>query len=176
MVMEIEEDLKNSEKSVGFLYFLKKLWSAFLIYNSYAFNLSTIFINFLIFSNIMWPGEDFHATEMGIMVGTGMYCMAISGILFGILADKYSRILLMSLTEIIFGVGLLCNGLAPAGLGTPTFIFFLVFNLIRGFASGGFYPIINSFANDATEENQRSQFFGILQALFQLFKIIGMII
>jgi len=174
--MEIEDNIKNSEKSVGFFYLLRKLWSNFLLYNSYAFTLSTVFINFLIFSNIMWPGEGFHATELGIMVGAGMYGMAISGILFGILADKYSRIVLMSFTEIIFGVGLFFNGLAPAGLGTPTFIFFLVFNLVRSFASGGFYPIINSFTNDAVEEKQRSQFFGILQALFQLFQIIGMVI
>ncbi len=174
--MEIEDNLKNSEKSVGFFYLLKKLWSNFLLYNSYAFTLSTIFINFLIFSNIMWPGEDPHVAELGIIVGTGMYGMALSGIIFGILADKYSRIVLMSFTEIVFGVGLLYNGLAPAGLGTPTFTFFLVFNLVRSFASGGFYPIINSFANDTTEEKQRSQFFGILQALFQLFQIIGMII
>ncbi|MFX0025020.1 MAG: MFS transporter [Candidatus Hermodarchaeota archaeon] len=174
--MEIEDNLKNSEKSKGFFYLLRKLWSNFLIYNSYAFTLSTIFINFLIFSNIMWPGDDFHASELGIMVGTGMYGMAISGIIFGVLADKYSRIVLMSFTEIVFGVGLLYNGLAPAGIGTTTFNFFLVFNLVRSFASGGFYPIINSFVNDATEEKQRSQFFGILQALFQLFQIMGMLI
>ncbi|MGB5910272.1 MAG: MFS transporter [Promethearchaeia archaeon] len=174
--MEIEDNLKNSEKLGGFFYLLRKLWTNFLLYNSYAFTLSTIFINILIFSNIMWPGEDPHVAELGLIVGTGMYGMAISGIIFGILADKYSRIVLMSLTEIVFGVGLLYNGLAPAGLGTTTFMFFLVFNLVRSFASGGFYPIINSFANDSTEEKQRSQFFGILQALFQLFQIIGMLI
>jgi len=99
--MEIEDNLKNSEKSVGFFYLLRKLWTNFLLYNSYAFTLSTIFINILIFSNIMWPGEDLHVAELGIIVGTGMYGMAISGIIFGILADKYSRIVLMSFTEIV---------------------------------------------------------------------------
>ncbi|GAH01366.1 unnamed protein product, partial [marine sediment metagenome] len=62
------------------------------------------------------------------------------------------------------------------GLGLETFTYFLLFSLLRGFATGGFWPIINSFGNDSTEEGERSQFFGILQALFQLFQIIGMVV
>ncbi len=160
----------------GFLYLLKKLWTNFLIYNSYAFTVSMIFINFIIVSNIMWPGEVFHSSELGIMVGTGMYAMAVSGLFFGYLADRYSRINLMSFTEIIFGIGIFINGLAPGGLGLITFNFFLVCNLLRSFSSGGFYPIIISYVNDSTEEKEKSQFFGMLQALFQLFQISGMII
>ncbi|MFW9828887.1 MAG: MFS transporter [Candidatus Thorarchaeota archaeon] len=154
----------------------KRVWQTFLIYNSYAFTLSMIFINFVLVSNLMWPGEDFHSSEFGLMVGTGMYVMAFSGILFGFLADKYSRKVLMSIAEVIFGFGLLFNGFVPEGLGLTTFYFFLVYNLIRSFSSGGFYPIIVSYVNDSTEERERSQFFGILQALFQLFQIIGMFI
>ena len=159
----------------GFFYLLKKLWMNFLIYNSYAFTVSMIFINFIIVSNIMWPGEEFHSSEMGIMVGTGMYVMALSGLLFGYLADRYSRVNLMSFSEIIFGIGVFFNGLAPGGLGLITFNFFLICNLIRSFASGGFYPIIISYVNDSIEEKEKSQFFGMLQALFQLFQISGMI-
>jgi MFS family permease len=160
----------------GFLYLLKKLWTNFLIYNSYAFTVSMIFINFIIVSNIMWPGEVFHSSELGIMVGTGMYAMAVSGLFFGYLADRYSRINLMSVTEIIFGIGIFINGLAPGGLGLITFNFFLVCNLLRSFSSGGFYPIIISYVNDSTEEKEKSHFFGMLQALFQFFQISGMII
>jgi len=168
--------MKDSKKQEGFFYLLKKLWLTFLSYNSYAFTLSMIFINFVLVSNLMWPGEDFHSSEFGIMIGTGMYVMAFSGLFFGFLADRYSRKLLMSITEIIFGFGLFFNGFVPEGLGLTTFYFFLVFNLIRSFSSGGFYPIVISYVNDSTEEKERSQFFGILQALFQLFQIIGMLV
>ena len=168
--------MENIQKKEGFLYLLKKLWVNFLVYNSYAFTVSMIFINFVIVSNIMWPGETFHSSELGIIVGTGNYVMAISGILFGYLADRYSRIYLMAFAEVIFGLGLVLNGFVPDGLGLVTFNFFLICNLIRSFTSGGFYPIIISYVNDSTKEKQRSQFFGMLQALFQLFQITGMIL
>jgi MFS family permease len=113
---------------------------------------------------------------MGILVGVYMYMMAFSGILFGVLADRYSRKYLMVITEVIFGLGYLLNGFVPQGLGMQTFIPFLSFNLMRGFAAGGIWPIINSYGNDSTTEDERSQFFGMLQALFQLFQIVGMVI
>jgi MFS family permease len=171
----IENETKKETK-VGFFRIIKRLWPSFVIHNSFAFALSSIFINFLIVSNIIWPGESFHSAEMGLLVGISTYATAISGILFGMLADRYSRIILMSITEIIFGLGYLLNGFVAQGLGLQTYTFFLVFSLIRGFATGGFWPLINSFGNDSTEEGERSHFFGSLQALFQLFQIVGMVI
>jgi len=171
----IDSETENDPK-IGFLSILKRLWPGFILHNSFAFTLSTIFINFLIVSNLIWPGESFHSGEMGILVGTSTYAMAFSGILFGILADRCSRRLLMSITEIIFGFGYLLNGFVAQGLGLETFTFFLLFSLIRGFATGGFWPIINSFGNDSTKEEERSHFFGMLQASFQLFQIVGMVV
>ena len=170
------ESETEKETKFGLVRIIKRLWPSFLIYNSFAFTLSTIFINFLIVSNIIWPGESFHSAEMGILVGIGTYVSALSGILFGVLADRYSRKLLMSITVIIFGSGHFLIGFITAGLGLETYTYLLIFSLIIGFASGGFWPIINSFGNDSTEEEERSQFFGALQALFQLFQIIGMVI
>lgn len=166
----------TKEAKVGFIRILKRLWPSFVLHNSFAFTVSTIFINFLIVSNIIWPGESFHSAEMGILVGTSTYTMAISGIIFGLLADRYSRKILMSITEIVFGFGYLLNGFVLQGFGLETFTYFLLFSLLRGFATGGFWPIINSFGNDSTEEGERSQFFGTLQALFQLFQIVGMLV
>ncbi|MBY8987439.1 MAG: MFS transporter [Candidatus Lokiarchaeota archaeon] len=171
----IESETKTETK-VGFFRILKRLWPSFVLHNSFAFTISTIFINFLIVSNIIWPGESFHSAEMGILVGISTYTMAFSGLIFGALADRYSRKILMSITEIIFGFGYLLNGFVLPGLGLETFTYFLLFSLIRGFATGGFWPIINSFGNDSTEEGERSQFFGTLQALFQLFQIVGMVV
>jgi MFS family permease len=113
---------------------------------------------------------------MGLLVGISTYVAAFSGILFGYLADRHSRKVLMSIAEIIFGSGYILNAFVAQGLGFETYTYFLIFGLIRGFGAGGFWPLINSFGNDSTEEGERSQFFGILQALFQLFQIIGMVV
>ncbi len=172
------ESIQENLKKRGFFKIIRHLWPNFLIFNSFAFTISALYINLLILSRIMWPGEalELHAPELGALAGSFSYMMAISGIIFGILADKFSRIKLMSLSSLIYGIGLFFNGFAPQGLGLATFAYFLVFNLIRGFASGGFFPLINSYSYDSTEEKERSQFFGILQALYQLFQILGMLL
>jgi len=166
---------EKAKTKVGFRKILKKLWQSFLIFNNYAFTISTLFINIVIISNIMWPGEELHAAELAFLSGSAMYSMALSGILFGYLADKYSRTKLMVISQLIFGMGLFLNGFVPSGLGLTTFSYFLISNLLRSFASGGFQPLINSYAYDSTEESERSQFFGLLQALFQVFQILGML-
>jgi MFS family permease len=174
--MSLDNQIKSVEEKISFRLLLKKLWPSFLVYNSFAFTISTIFINVLVISNIMWPGEEFHSYEIGSLAGISMYAMALSGILFGILADRFSRIKLMAFTQIIFGIGLFLNGFVPESLGNKTWILFIIFTTLRSFASGGNWPLINSYANDRTEEKDRSQFFGLLQALYQLFQILGMVI
>ncbi|MFW9936528.1 MAG: MFS transporter [Candidatus Thorarchaeota archaeon] len=174
--MSLDNGIKSIEEKVGFKLLLKKLWPSFLVYNSFAFTISTIFINVLIISNIMWPGEGFHSYEIGFLAGISMYAMALSGILFGILADRFSRIKLMAFSQTVFGIGLFLNGFVPDGLGNTTWILFVILTSLRSFASGGNWPIINSYANDRTEEKDRSQFFGLLQAFFQLFQILGMVL
>ncbi len=175
--MSVETSSEIEEKT-GFFILIKRLWQHFLVYNTLAFTISTLFINIVIVSGIMWPGDTFadHANELGILTGTSMYIVALSGILFGVLADKFSRIKLMSIVELIFGMGLFLNGLVPEGQGGTTFYLFLTFSLVRGFSIGGIWPLISSHVNDSTEDKERSQFFGAMQAMFQLFQIIGMLI
>ncbi|MFW9952247.1 MAG: MFS transporter, partial [Candidatus Thorarchaeota archaeon] len=145
--MESEINRIN-EKKIGFFKIIHHLWPNFLIFNCYAFTLTALFVNLLIVSNIMWPGEplEIHATELGSLAGTSSYVMAISGIIFGTLADKFSRVKLMTFSSLIFGVGLFLNGFAPQGLGYITFVYFLILNLVRGFGTGGFFPLINSYS------------------------------
>ena len=176
--MNSEIDSEVTEEKTGFLILIKRLWPHFLIYNSYAFTVATLFINIVIISGIMWPGDTFadHAGELGILTGTSIYIIALSGILFGALADKFSRIKLMANIELIYGFGLFFNGFIPEAQGQTTYLLFLLFSLVRGFSIGGIWPLITSHVNDSTEDRERSQFFGAMQALFQLFQIIGMVV
>ena len=175
--MSAEISLEIEEKT-GFFILIKRLWQHFLLYNTFAFTAATLFINIVIVSGIMWPGDTFaaHASELGILTGTSMYIVALSGILFGVLADKFSRTRLMAVVELIFGMSLFFNGLVPEGQGGTTFYLFLTFSLVRGFSIGGIWPLISSHVNDSTEDKERSQFFGAMQATFQLFQIVGMLI
>ena len=176
--MNSVNDSEIVEEKTGFFILIKKLWPHFLIYNTWAFTASMLVINIVLVSNIMWPGDTFidHAAELGILIGASVYIMAFSGILFGILADRFSRIKLMAIVEGIFGIGLFANGFIPDGQGSTTFTLFLIFSLVRGFSRGGFWPLITSHVNDSTEDKERSQYFGAMQATFQLFQIIGMVI
>ncbi len=179
--MDINNNTEDSQEKTGFGILIKRLWTHFLIYNSYAFTVSTLLINIVIIASIMWPLDDLlafelHAAELGILTGTSIYVIAFSGILFGVLADRISRIKLMVFVEFIYGFGLFFNGFVPEGPGQPTYTFFLIFNLVRGFSIGGFWPLITSYVNDSTEDKERSQFFGAMQGFFQLFQIVGMLV
>ena len=179
--MEVSHSSEDSKVRTGFILLIKRLWPHFLIYNSYGFTVAVLYINIVYIAGIMWPSDipfafELHASELGILTGISIYMVAISGILFGVLADKYSRVKLMVVAEIIFGIGLFFNGFVVEGRGQITYSMFLIFSLIRGFAIGGFWPIITSHVNDSTEDSERSQFFGAIQGLFQLFQIIGMVI
>ena len=178
--MEPFNALEHNEKKTSFLALIKRLWPHFLIYNSYAFTVAALYINIVIIAGIMWPNDkpfafELHASELGLLTGTSIYMIALSGIFFGILADKFSRIKLMAIVELLYGIGLFINGFVPEGRDQITYLFFLIFSLIRGFAIGGFWPLINSHVNDSTEDKERSQFFGAMQGLFQLFQTIGML-
>jgi len=170
---------EDSEEKTSFRLIIKRLWPHFLIYNSYAFTVSTLYINIIIVARIMWPIPNAfaeHAVELGILTGTSIYIIAVSGILFGALADRISRIKLMAFVEFLYGFGLFFNGFAPQNQGQITYYYFLFFSLIRGFSIGGIWPLITSHVNDSTEDKERSQFFGAMQGLYQLFQIIGMVV
>lgn len=174
--MTNETNFSKAEPKRNGIVIIKKSWPSFLSFLSHAFTLSVLYINIIIISTIIWPQDQFRSGEIGLLFGLSTYTMAFSGLLFGNLADKVSRIHLLSLSVILFGFGFILNGFAPSGMGIYTYIFFLVCVLIRGFSSGGFWPIINSYISDKTDDDERSQFFGVLNSTFQIAQLGGMII
>jgi MFS family permease len=171
----MEKNRIKQDNKTHYLDLIEKTWPSLVSYLSYAFTLATLYINIIIISNIIWPNESFHSSEIGLLFGISTYMMAFSGLAFGNLADKFSRIKLLSVTVVFFGMGFIINGFAPAEMGIYTYLYFLICVLIRGFFSGGFWPIINSYITDKTDEDERSQYFGILNSTFQIIDLIGMI-
>ena len=75
--MDAVEISDSLEERTGFISLIKRLWPHFLIYNSYAFTVSTLFINIVIIAGIMWPGDipyafENHAGELGFLTGTSI--------------------------------------------------------------------------------------------------------
>jgi MFS family permease len=110
------------------------------------------------------------------MIGGSMFIMALSGILFGVLADKYSRKKIFAYSIMFYGIGLILNGFIPVGLGNVSFYIFLTILFIQGFFSGAFTPTEMSYINDTIEETKRSEYYGFINALFQVAQIAGMLI
>jgi MFS family permease len=168
------DQIETSSKKYSLLF--KKGWPNFLVFNSWALTSSTLFINVVILSNIIWPGEEIHVGEIGVLFGTGTWMLAISGLLFGYLTDRFSRVKLMILVMIMYGVSVLLMGFSPEGQGIFTFYFFFGCNLLRGFSMGGIWPIILSYTSDAIEDFDRSRFFGALMGAFFIFQSLGLLI
>ena len=80
-------NVTKSEKSYN-----KLIWPLYFVngFNSKAFGGLIILIVPL--SSLFWPADDYHALEMGILVTTLFWASSITGIIFGWIIDRYSRI------------------------------------------------------------------------------------
>jgi len=163
--------MKNKQENV-----IKKAWPAFISKISYAMTISAVYLNVIIISNLLWQDGLFHSGELGLMIGSSMIMTAISGILFGYLADKFSRKKIYTISIISYGFGLILNGFVPFGLGNVSFYFYFTALLIQGFFSGAFAPTETSYVNDIIDESIRSRFYGSINAVFQLAQIVGMLV
>ncbi len=172
MSVEINISEKPNLKSIKKI----PIWPTLLIQVGFALTWTIFYINMVIFNNMIWPDGIFRSQELGLFFGLAGWVSAVTGILFGRLSDKYSRIKLMAIEISMTGVGFILNAFVPIGLGYPTFYWFLGLNIFRGIFGGGFYSTLSSFINDAVEEKSRSDFFGKFMAFTQVFQVIGLIL
>ncbi|GAH45948.1 unnamed protein product, partial [marine sediment metagenome] len=81
-----ETDFDNSK-----IHFNKILLPIYLLAGLFSISFSGIYILVMPLSLLFWPGEPYHALEMGILITSMFWVMSGSGIFFGRLIDKYSR-------------------------------------------------------------------------------------
>ena len=126
----------------------KSIWPVYLLngFNSIAF--AGIIILMVPLSSLIWPGEDYHAFEMGVLMTTLLWSSSISGLFFGKLIDKYSRVKTLLFISIVRSVCMILLGFAIAGQGIITWWYFFSVVLIFGAFSGGSYPAIVSLSHD----------------------------
>jgi len=152
------------------------IWPAYLLngFNNIAF--AGIIILMVPLSSIIWPGEEYHALEMGILMTTLLWTSSISGLIFGRLIDKYSRVKILLIISVIRSFSMMILGFAIAGQGMATWWYFFVFVLIFAFFSGGSYPAMVSLSNDIVPMKHRSKFFGYFNITGSVFMMFGFLI
>ncbi len=135
-----------------------------------------LMINIVIVSQIFWPGEPLRVSEMGLLAGTAILSEGVFALLFGLLADRYSRKKIMMIATLLHGCLFALQGLMPAGLGNVSFYVFLGLNLARSAVFGYRQPLETSYTDDVVHEEKRSMYFGTSMLLERLGSIAGAII
>ncbi len=161
----------NNEISI-----FKVFWSIFLLGGFFSLAFSGIYISVVPLSSLFWPGEVYHALEMGFLITTMFWTIAFSGILFGRFIDKHSRKKILFLVALVRGFCLIMLSLAVEGKGMEMFWYFYIFIFIFAFFAGGNYPSIASLSDDVVPKSQRSRFFGMYTLMRNTFQLIGFIL
>ncbi len=169
--MKLEVELNESHQSYN-----KLIWPVYLLngFNSIAF--AGIIILMVPLSSLIWPGEDYHALEMGILMTTLLWTSSVSGLLLGKLIDKYSRVKILLIISIARSFCMIMLGFAIAGQGILTWWYFFIFVLIFALFAGGSYPAIVSLSNDIVPLKHRSKFFGYFGIFGSVFMMLGFLI
>ncbi|MBY8982732.1 MAG: MFS transporter [Candidatus Lokiarchaeota archaeon] len=154
----------------------KHAWPAYITKISIVLPVAAVYINMIIISALLWPGEIFHSFELGLMLGFSTFMMAFSGLLFGSLTDRYSRKKLFSIAISLYGICLISTGFVPIRLGNISFYYFFGSLLSQSFFAGAFGPIEMSFINDCIEQSKRSEFYGSSTALVFIIENVGTIL
>jgi MFS family permease len=164
-------ELNDSHQSYN-----KLIWPVYLLngFNSIAF--AGIIILMVPLSSLIWPGEDYHALEMGILMTTLLWTSSVSGLLLGKLIDKYSRVKILLIISIARSFCMIMLGFAIAGQGILTWWYFFIFVLIFALFAGGSYPAIVSLSNDIVPLKHRSKFFGYFGIFGSVFMMLGFLI
>ncbi|MHA1190848.1 MAG: MFS transporter [Promethearchaeota archaeon] len=154
----------------------KLIWPIYLVngFNSIAFGGLIILIVPL--SSLFWPADDYHALEMGILVTTLFWASSITGIIFGWIIDRYSRIKTLLIISLFRSFSMVMLGFATMGQGLSTWWYFFTFVLLFAFFSGGSYPAMISISNDIVPQKDRSKFFGYLSMFGSMFMMLGFLI
>ncbi|MHA1512056.1 MAG: MFS transporter, partial [Promethearchaeota archaeon] len=167
------QKLNNSEDSTKETSFV--VWPIYILRFLIALTVAGIMLNMLVLSDIIWQDNTFYPLEMGILIGTRTWGMALSGLLIGRLADKMPRKYLLIIMVSFIALGRFLNGFAPMG-ESISYGYFLFCFILTGLGLGGIEPIILSYTNDALSKEKRSRFFGFQESSRQVGATFGTIL
>jgi len=165
----------NSPVSSSYRNIIRKAFPLLIFNAAVSFVISAEYINLIVISNMLWPGDAFHAVQLGAMITIRLWIDGFMALAWGYLADHYDRRKLFFINCFMTGVLVFCNGFAPIGGGEQDYLIWLI---IRGaigtFMSGG-GPNIHSLSSDLLNKEERSQFFGLVSIVWSVVQVIAMI-
>ena len=141
--------------------FHKPLMPIYFLAGSFTLAFSGIYILVVPLSSLFWPGEPFHALEMGVLIASMFVPMSFAGLIFGRLIDQYNRVKIFFVVAMVRGISVFLLSFTRMGRGLESWAYFYVFTLIFAFFAGGNYPTVVSLAHDMVLKEKRSRFFGI---------------
>lgn len=145
----------------------------FILGGFFSLAFSGIFILNVPLSELFWPGEDYHALEMGILISSMFLSIAFAGMLFGRLIDKHSRVKILFIVSLVRGICMILLSFTVVGQGISSWLYFYVIVFIFAFFAGGNYPSVASLSHDIVPTDQRSRFFGIYNLNRNVFQLSG---
>ncbi len=152
------------------------LWPIIFVNSTFSISIGALLVNSVLLSQLIWPGEPFHAMEMGAIITVMTWTSAVSGLLVGRIADKHSRKNQLKFAILLIGISFFVKGLLPVDLGLTSYLAFLPCFVLDGWGSGSIMPVVSSYTNDALEEGSRSSFFGLFFGFDQFAMIGGMLL
>ena len=159
---------KSSDES-----FIKTFRPIFFLGGFFSLAFSGIYILNVPLSELFWPGEQYHALEMGILISSMFLAIAFAGMLFGRLIDKYSRVKILFIVSLVRGTCMILLSFTVVGRGLESWLYFYIIAFIFAFFAGGNYPSVASLSHDIVPIDQRSRFFGVYNLNRNIFQLSG---
>ena len=159
---------KSSDES-----FIKTFRPIFFLGGFFSLAFSGIYILNVPLSELFWPGEQYHALEMGILISSMFLAIAFAGMLFGRLIDKYSRVKILFIVSLVRGTCMILLSFTVVGRGLESWLYFYIIVFIFAFFAGGNYPSVASLSHDIVPIDQRSRFFGVYNLNRNIFQLSG---
>jgi MFS family permease len=164
---------KNSEPRIRIF---RSYLTLYFLTGCFSIAFGGIYISIVPLSSLFWPGESYHALEMGFLISSMFLSNSLAGLLFGRLIDKYSRTKILFSIAMVRGFSMIMLSLTIIGNGISSWFYFYIFTFIIGLSAGGNYPTIASLSDDLIPLNYRSRFFGIRNIVRSVFQLLGFIL
>jgi len=172
-----EEDTENKEKN-NEINLLRLLWPIFMLAGFFSIGIGGIFILIVPLSFIFWPNEPFHAFEMGLLITSILWGLALSGIIKSRFVDnhKVNRVRLLFIFTFFRGICMIMLSFAQEGNGFEAWLYFYVVAVVLSVIGGGNYNNIFSLSHDIVPSSQRSRFFGFYAIFRSTFMLLGFVL
>ena len=160
------------------IHILKLLWPIFMLAGFFSIGIGGIFILIVPLSFIFWPDEPFHAFEMGLLITSILWGLALSGIIKSRFVDnhKVNRVKILFIFTFFRGICMIMLSFAQEGKGFEAWLYFYLIAVLLSVIGGGKYNNIFSLSHDIVPSSQRSRFFGLYAIFRSIFMLLGFIL